>query len=562
MIARNLLLQVLILVGYQAANVACAETNRPMHLSQAMGIPVQQPAAMPLVTSSEPRWPQRFELGAGERTGFGFVVGQPGRIAVSVQWQGVPLVVRLVKPDGSSVDKQAAGSASIEYTATVDDVKRGVLWGVSLRAAQEQEPVGASSAVVYDRPIKLDVNAIATGSVNIQHPVGDLQRAQAEMNARAQRASASRASMQQRMTPVSDLAMQKQMAWNNGQAARQSRLLDQIKTRIPVEAHQKMLQQIAMRAQGRVMAIETVPVATAGAAPQSPFSGTGTGSPSEWKVGGGTTRSAHFGAGAGSQATSVSRSADTGTGTSGSNSGAQPVGTAPFGSAVADPAIASLSVAEGQPGDPVLIAGSGFLNNPGEVHFIVAANGKDLTAPVTTWNDTQIFASVPDVSGVSEFNGVMYVKRGAQKSKEVSFHFRPAEEFRILNENTFDRNIQTPYRIDLGQICHPACAYGFNLDFLLIGHKEYDEYYRNTFLRNGWIVDSAYLAHLSFSANGTATDLPGPSRTDQADAYISELRPGTNSPFVKVRWWYDAGGNSAGYVLRVVIKGPRGVPYQ
>jgi hypothetical protein len=61
--------------------------------------------------------------------------------------------------------------------------------------------------------------------------------------------------------------------------------------------------------------------------------------------------------------------------------------------------------------------------------------------------------------------------------------------------------------------------------------------------------------------NGVATELLGPSRTDHADAYIASFKPGSNSPYANVHWWYDAGGNSAGYLLRIVIKGPKGLAH-
>ena len=46
-----------------------------------------------------------------------------------------------------------------------------------------------------------------------------------------------------------------------------------------------------------------------------------------------------------------------------------------------------------------------------------------------------------------------------------------------------------------------------------------------------------------------------------SDASIVEARVGTDSPYVVVHWWYDA-FNSVAYVPRIVIGGPKGVPYQ
>src|SRR2546422_7409571 len=50
----------------------------------------------------------------------------------------------------------------------------------------------------------------------------------------------------------------------------------------------------------------------------------------------------------------------------------------PYTTLFRSPKIASLSVGEGQPGDPVTINGSAFGSAPGEVHFIVNP-GMDVT---------------------------------------------------------------------------------------------------------------------------------------------------------------------------------------
>ena len=42
-------------------------------------------AAQALAQPPEPTWPQRFDLGTGQHLGFQFVVGQPGKIILSVQ---------------------------------------------------------------------------------------------------------------------------------------------------------------------------------------------------------------------------------------------------------------------------------------------------------------------------------------------------------------------------------------------------------------------------------------------------------------------------------------------
>lgn len=112
------------------------------------------------------------------------------------------------------------------------------------------------------------------------------------------------------------------------------------------------------------------------------------------------------------------------------------------------PAIASISVPQGQPGDPVLINGSAFSNGGGEVHFIVNS-GKDLVAPVQVWTDTQIFATVPDIAGILAYNGVVYVVRGSDKVKTnlVPWRFIPSPELREVRW-TLDRSLKWPVMED------------------------------------------------------------------------------------------------------------------
>ncbi|HYL91207.1 MAG TPA: IPT/TIG domain-containing protein [Burkholderiales bacterium] len=491
------------------------------------GVPTPQPGTLagPAMIKpsaggpvAEPTWPQRFALSPGGRTGFGFIAGQPGRIAVTVQSQGVPLVVSLVKPGGQRIDRQGAGTVSIEYTATPEDVSKGVIWAVSLRAAQEQKP-GASNAVVQDRPLKLVVSAVANGTVNVQHPPSDLKRAQAELDSRMSKAAASRQGAgAPAAAALTDAPAQRQLALQQEQAARHAALLDQMRGKIPSDAHQKMSAQIAARAQARPVE----PVAMA--------KGISSARPSAFAV----------------PATSSSAQADTGTGTSGAPStggGASPVGSNTPASVAAAPTVSSLSVSEGEPGTPVLVTGRGFTNTPGEVHFIVAAS-RDLVAPVTYWSDTQVLVTVPDTSGVLAFNGQVYVKMGSQRSGLLGFRFIPSTETRVLSmTNDYALTKPSKYHGD-GYVYHDLLT-------SLFGGKDDDEFFRNTRLKNGWVTDSAYLCCV-FGAPVLAAG--------NGDAYIVEVRPGTDSPYLKVHWWADMFSDVI-YRPQVVIRGPKGVPH-
>lgn len=478
-------------------------------------LPSTPPAAAPQVATaqagsvSEATWPQRFELESGESTGFGFIVSQPGPIAITVQWQGTPLSIRLKKPSGEIIERPGNGKLSIDYNATLDDIKKGTIWSVSLRSAQAAQKTEAG-AIVHDKPVRLEKQALATGSITIQHPPGDMQRAQAEINARAKPSSLSNAQNAPQTAPaISQIVAQKQAALQKQQTTRQTIMLEQIKKLPATTSKWQLAPQPATRQFNHDNIKNTKQ-------PQQP------------------------------QTTQTQSAA---VGVVGAN---QPA-------TVANPAITSLSTSDGQPGDPVLINGNSFFANGGEVHFVVGPNPQhDLKGNVSSWSDKQIFVMVPDAAGVTSFNGLVYVKQGNVISNKVPFHFSPSLEFRVLDQNTPDRNVKPAYLIN-SEVCHPACAYGLNLGFLLFGGKSDDEYYRNTLLKNGWVVDSAYIAHLQWQ-NGSSTDLLGPGRTEHADAYISEIRAGTNSPYAKVHWWYDA-GNGTSYALRVVIKGPKGVPH-
>lgn len=520
-----------------ALTVLLAATSTPAGAQgkPAVGVLAPPPAAAKPSAAgalAEPRWPQKFDLGPGERHAFGFFVGQPGRILVTVQWQGVPLVVSLVKPGGGVVDKPGNSSATLDYTATADDIKKGAIWSLRLRASQELKP---ASATVHDRPVKLDVRSVATGSVTIQHPPADMQRAQAEFNLQTQKANAQKESLRQqsqaKQTPASsaNLAAQRRLTLSKDTAARHGALLEQIRGKIPVESHQLMSQQIALRAQGKASAIATPPITKSGAAIKP------------------------LPLGVGVKGTAVSRNADTGT--SGSGGTVKPVGSSQAAT-VATAAINALSVSRGDPGTPLLISGSGFSDTPGEVHFIVA-NGTDLVAPVTTWTDAQVLTQVPYKDGVPAYNGYVYVKRAdGVKTSLQGFGFLPPLDVAVLGFPIASTSGAYQQDAQLYDSHAPALWFGLmqhHTYCLPWGLKGDDEYYLQTHLKNGWTLDSAAIL-----ANGH----PGPNTDGSAGAYITDARVGTDSPYVKVHWWVDANSYVSYDTLQVTIKGPKGLAYQ
>jgi hypothetical protein len=210
------------------------------------------------------------------------------------------------------------------------------------------------------------------------------------------------------------------------------------------------------------------------------------------------------------------------------------------------PVITSLSVTQGQPGDPVMINGSSFGSGAGEIHFVIA-NGKDVKAPVTIWSDGQVFTSVPDgpdATGLLGFNGTVYVKRTAdgKMSNLVGFRFEPALRHRDIacSPVTPDRRIQGEHQYTFLVPCVEQNGAGD-----LFGAKGNDEFYLTTKLTNGWVV--------------SLVDVRQTYRYGTSGAYTWADRAGTDSPYVNVRWWRNT-FSSVAYTFTVTIIGPRGVP--
>jgi hypothetical protein len=487
-------------------------------------------------TPAEPKWPHAFELASGEQTGFGFVAGTPGPIVVTVQWTGVPLVISLAKPGGGTIDQQGTGLATLRYNASAEDVKRGQLWTVSIRLAQEApKPSGATTPKRIDRPTHLDLKPLAKGTVTVQHPAGDLNRVQAEVKARAGQAQPQKAQVGA-LPPVDQLAL-RQAEHQQQQVTRQAKLLEQVRPKLSVEAFQKLSRDLASSA---MVVAKPGPDATkGGSVPSTLLAPVQKGTPAA-SASGGTTQGVQPLAG------KTTTPPPPPPPRSGAGSTIPPPPPPPPQS---PPVVSALSISVGQPGDPVLISGVGFSTIPGEVHVLVA-NGRDIRATATLWSDTQIVAVVPSADGIPAYNGQLYVSRRGVRSTLVPFRFSPATEFRTLGMAT-DKSISLeglpPFiQVDKGYVLHPG-------DWWAFGAKGDDQFYLYAKLKNGWVVDSACLT----DRNGLAI-----TRLGRADAYISELRQGTDSPYLKVHWWRDGGDNGVGYVPHIVISGPKGVPHQ
>jgi hypothetical protein len=232
----------------------------------------------------------------------------------------------------------------------------------------------------------------------------------------------------------------------------------------------------------------------------------------------------------------------------------QPPATPPSQPASTTPIITSLSVTQGQPGDPVMINGSNFGSGPGEIHFVIA-NGKDVTASAgAIWSDTQIFTSVPDATGLLAFNGTVYVKRVPDQklSNLAAFRFEPTLEIREVR-GTNDRVLTDPvWRTFVHSPPHEV-FHGRSSANYLVGDKNNDELFINTRLKNGWVAEDAIVTCKRDHTTGC-----------NGGAYVWEIKRGGDWPYLNVRWWLNPdppfGFSEVKYNFVVRLIGPKGVP--
>ena len=115
----------------------------------------------------EPSWPQTFQVLQGENASFGFVVSQPGPISVSVNVQGAPVSVELSGPIAQPMLKSGTGAINITIAATTADVQKSEIWLVRISPVNLAQP-GQNHAP----------QAVASGTISVQHPPGKLSIAQ------------------------------------------------------------------------------------------------------------------------------------------------------------------------------------------------------------------------------------------------------------------------------------------------------------------------------------------------------------------------------------------------
>ena len=452
---------------------------------------------MPMKQGQFPTFPQKFDVQGPESNSFGFAVTQPGPVVVDVQSQGPPVIVTLEGPTSQTISQQGSGPVRLTYTVTAQEVQTSVLWSVKIKLVT---------------PTPLPQGGRSSGTVMIQQPPVDHAVAQAQAGAlTAQRAARGHqpnpqaqarmdASFQEHKSKFEQEQQQRHVA---GRAQAQP-VIDQIRNQMSPQGH--------VRPRG----IEE---------PQP----NETPAQSEGDVGTRGLRS--------NQTMSLLQQQPL-TETPFLRSGNTPLTPVP----VPVPTITQLNIGQGQPLQPVIVTGKNFGTQPAEVVFQVGSN-TFFSGQVEAWSDSMIVVDVPDQSGFLQFDGKVYVSIGTVRSNEVPFRFVPAQETREIRW-TNDMVLVQPgiaepvYR----DIYHP------NTTFLSMGGGAgNDVLFPSTRLKNGWVVQGAWstTANCLFGACG--------------GVYVADLRPGTDTPFVNMRWWYDA-FHSSSYFFGVRIVGPRGVP--
>lgn len=223
--------------------------------------------------------------------------------------------------------------------------------------------------------------------------------------------------------------------------------------------------------------------------------------------------------------------------------------------AVSAPTITSLSAPSGEPGDPILVTGTGFTAAT-EVYFLVAPSRQE-KANISFAGDTQLMVEVPLVTGIPAFSGLVLVKReDGQVSQGSPFRFTPRTVVTSFNfENVTDVILHNDATGDTTKEFRGGKT-GFTVEhdrpwFIDLGFKVDDTLFANTRLSNSWVVEDILLHD----------PLPAISR-----AQLQESGKGTSALRMKVHGWTVAPFEGilfyVQYSASVLIRGPEGLSYK
>ncbi len=203
------------------------------------------------------------------------------------------------------------------------------------------------------------------------------------------------------------------------------------------------------------------------------------------------------------------------------------------------PTITQLNIGQGQPLQPVIITGTHFGTQQANVVFVIAPN-VGTSGKVEAWSDTLIVVDVPDQSGLMAYDGKVFVSTAGGNTNEVPFRFLPAQETRLISKTT-DMVLAPPSGSGIGDhVWHGPN----NFWEMFVGNKGNDVLFPGSRLKNGWTVQTVFAQNQGTGSEGV---------------WVVDWRPATDTPFMNVRWWYDA-FNEIRYTFGVYIVGPKGVP--
>lgn len=459
-----------------------------------LSFPFLRPALLVVVSllgfSTTPEVHQ-FDLTRGQIQSFVFAVDAAGRIDATVEWKGVPLDVRLIGPSGVVAEKAGGSSITLSHVVTSAEVAKGNGWWVALNSTDTKGDLAA---------------VVAGGRVTIEHPVGDIARLKVNAEAKRQQLIAA---------AIPRLAVVQKQADADEKSQLAQYTLTQQAARSKVQA--QMLQHvIAVRKSAAPVAVmqqkrNMVPIATTGVATRV-VAGSGTAAP-------GSTTSTGSTSGSTSSSTTTPPAA---------------------------PVITSLSSTVLQPGDPLLITGTGFGQSAASVKVrIVLGPGRDLQIGSFEYeSDTQIQMTIPaTIAGVKENSQAgIFVVTAAGKSPLIPFHFKPTITTSGFNAHPLTANID-----------EAACdardakwATGvFHAGGQICGASGNDAWEPGQQLKNGWTVVRIE---------------PVKSTAGNADVYVTQYHAGTADLSFTMHWWVDF-TSSVSYAPKVYIQGPLGVPW-
>src|SRR5450432_212178 len=103
-----------------------------------------------------PTWPQKFDIGGPETATFGFIVTQPGPVAIDIQTNGAPVVATLQGAVPRAAEQGGSGTLHLVYQVTPQNLQVSALWTVHIVLVPPAAAAGARAGgtiVVHAPPV-------------------------------------------------------------------------------------------------------------------------------------------------------------------------------------------------------------------------------------------------------------------------------------------------------------------------------------------------------------------------------------------------------------------------